>query len=181
MRMLSPLSTDWSWPRRSLSSGIMEDVFDDFNYLANVLAKNTYPNPAGFQPNCDINEHKDHYFVSVDLPGVKKDDLKIEVHENQLNISGERQYETKADSETMLHQEKVYGKFERTFTLPTSINTDKIEAHYENGVLNIALPKLEKAKGRSIQIQTGQDSFFSRLLSSKKETTKELKDVKVSS
>lgn len=182
MRMLSPLSTDWSWPRRSLSSSLMEDVFDDFDRIANVLTKNTYTNPVGFQPTCDINEDKDHYFVSIDLPGVKKEDIKIELQGTTLHISGERQRALDEDDpETILRQERVYGKFERTFQLPTSINVDEIEAHYENGVLNIALPKLEKAKGRSIQIQTGQESFFSKLLSSKKETVKELKDVKVSS
>ncbi|MGE5086464.1 MAG: Hsp20/alpha crystallin family protein [Bacillota bacterium] len=180
MRMLSPLSTDWSWPRRSLSSSTMRDVFDDFDSIAKALAKNTYTNPVSFQPSCDINESKDHYFLSFDLPGVKKEDIKIELHSNHLNISGERQCEVKEDDdETILRQERFYGKFERTFTLPTSVNVDKIEAHYENGVLNIALPKSEKAKGRSIQIQTGHGSFFSKLLSSKEEARKEIKDVKV--
>jgi HSP20 family protein len=83
------------------------------------------------------------------------------------------------DGEATLRHERVYGKFERIFALPASINADKIEAHYENGVLNVVLPKAESAKGRTIEIQSGQNSFFGKLLGSKKET-KELKDVKVS-
>jgi len=181
MRMLSPLSTDWSWPRRSLSSDVMGDVFDDFDRIVNALTRPTYANTVGFQPSCDINEAKDHYLVSFDMPGVKKEDIKIEVQGTQLLISGERQREIKEeDGETTLRHERVYGKFERTFVLPNSIDADKIEAHYENGVLNVALPKAESAKGRTIQIQSGQNGFFSKLLGSKKETAKELKDVKVS-
>jgi HSP20 family protein len=115
------------------------------------------------------------------MPGVRKDDIKIEVQGTQLIISGERQREMRdADGETVLRHERAYGKFERTFVLPSSIDVDKIEAHYENGVLNVALPKAESAKGRTIQIQSGQDSLFRKLLGSKKENAKELKDVKVS-
>lgn len=180
MRVLSPLSTEWAWPRRSLSSEIMGDVFDEFDHLVNALVRPTYAATVNFQPSCDINETKDHYLVSFDMPGVKKEDIKIEVQNNQLVISGERQREVKEeDGETTLRHERVYGKFERTFTLPNSINTDKIEAHYENGVLNVALPKAEKAKGRTVQIQTGQNSLFSKFLGSKKDGSKELKDVKV--
>lgn len=119
--------------------------------------------------------------VSFDMPGVKKEDIKIEVHGNQLVISGERQREVKEkDGEATLRHERLHGKFERTFTLPSSINADKIEAHYEDGVLSVVLPKAEAAKGRAIQIQTGQSSFFNKLLGSKKEGAKELKDVRVS-
>ena len=181
MRMLSPLSNDWSWPRRSLSSELMEDVFDDFDRIVNAMAKPTYANTVGFQPSCDISETNDHYMVSFDMPGVKKEDIKIEVQANQLVISGERHRETKKEEgKSALRYERLYGKFERTFVLPTSINVDQIEAHYENGVLNVALPKAENSKGRKIEIQSGSNSFFSKFLGSKKDSTKELKDVKVS-
>lgn len=180
MRMLSPLSTEWSWPRRTLSADLMADMLDDFDHIVNAFVHPTYVATVNFQPSCDINETKDHYLVSFDMPGVKKEDIKIEVQGNQLVISGERQREVRGqDGEATLRHERVYGKFERTFTLPNSINADKIEAHYENGVLNVALPKAESAKGRTIQVQTGQNSFFNKLLGAKKEN-KELKDVKVS-
>ncbi|MES2801937.1 MAG: Hsp20/alpha crystallin family protein [Bdellovibrionota bacterium] len=151
MRMLNPLSTEWPWPRRTFTPFIMGDVFDD------VAA---YVSTASVQQSYDVNEAGDHILVSVDMPGVKKEDIKIEVQKNQLIIAGERNHR----------------KFERTFTLPASINADKIEAQHENGVLYVAIPKAETAKGRSIQIQSGPPGFFSKLLTSKKENSKELKD-----
>ncbi|MBX9766853.1 MAG: Hsp20/alpha crystallin family protein [Bdellovibrionales bacterium] len=181
MRMLSPLSREWSWPGRSFTSDIMGGVFDDFDRVVNAFVTPTYAHTVGFQPSCDINETKDHYMVSFDMPGVRKEDIKIDVQANRLVISGERQRESQLeDGEATLRHERAYGKFERTFALPSSVNVDKIEAHYENGVLNIALPKAAAARGRTIQIQSGENGFFNKLLGSKKETPKELKDVKVS-
>lgn len=181
MRMLSPLSTDWSWSRRNLSPERLVDAFDDFDRIVESFLRPTYASTVNFQPSCDIHEGKDLYLVSFDMPGVRKEDIKIEVQGNNLVISGERQREVnQQDGDATIYHERAYGKFERTFVMPTSINAEKIEAHYENGVLNVALPKAESAKGRTIQIQTGQDSIFSKLLGSKKEATKELKDVKVS-
>lgn len=180
MRMLSPLSANWSWPRRNLSPDMMGDVFEDFDRIVDSFLRPTYSTTVNFQPTCDVNETKDHFLVSFDVPGMKKEDIKIEVQGNQLVISGERQREVREEgSEASLRHERYYGKFERTFALPSSINTEKIEAHYENGVLNVALPKAEAAKGRTIQVQSGQGGFFNKLLGSKKDGTKELKDIKV--
>ncbi len=181
MRMSSPSSAEWSRRRRSLSPDLMEDMLGDFDRIVDAFVRPTYAGTVGFQPNCDISETKDHYLLSLDMPGVRKEDIKAEVQGNHLIISGERQREVKeGNDEATLRHERVYGKFERTFVLPTSISSDKIEAHYENGVLNVALPKTESAKGRVIQIQTGSNSFFGKLLGSKKENPKELKDVKIS-
>ena len=180
MRALGPLSSEWSWPRRGLSSGSMDDVFEDFDRLVTALSRPTFASATGFQPSCDVTEGKGHYLISFDMPGVKKEDIKIEVQGNQLVISGERQREMKSDTESSLRHERIYGNFARTFALPNSVHADKIEAHYEDGVLNVVLPKADSAKGRTIQVQTGQDGFFGRLLGSKKDAAKELKDVKVS-
>ena len=180
MKMLSPLSTDWSWPRRHLSSDVYGDVvgdlFNDFDRIVSAISTPAYANTVGFQPSCDIHETQDHYLVSFDMPGVKTDDIKIEIQGNHLVISGERQRERKAEKESTLRYERAYGKFERTFVLPASINPEKIEAQYENGVLNVALPKAEAAKARTIQIQSGQNGFFSKLLGSKKEAVKDVKE-----
>lgn len=173
MRMLSPLSTDWTWPRRNLSPLLLSDVYEDFDRIVDSFLKPTHANSVNFLPSCDISESNDHFLVSFDMPGMKKEDIKIEVLANQLIIAGERQREMKANqAENSLRNERVYGKFERTFTLPASIDADKIEAQYENGVLNIALPKAETAKGRTIEVQSGQGSIFSKLLGSKKESLK---------
>ncbi len=182
MRMLSPISTPWISPRRTLSPSLMvDDMFEEFDRMVDSLMRPTFANTTGFLPTCDINETKDHYLVNFDMPGVKKEDIKIEVKGNTLLISSERQREMKEpNAESAIRHERVYGKFERTFELPNSINADKIEAHYDNGVLNVALPKAEGAKGRPVQIQTGEAGFLSKLLGSKKEGPKEIKDAKVS-
>ncbi len=181
MRMLSPLSAQWIAQRRNLSPSLMVgDVFEDFDRIVENIVRPTYANTVGFQPACDINETKEHYLVTFDMPGVKKEDIKIEIQGNELVISGERQPEFKElNAEAVIRHERVYGKFERKFELPNSINVEKINAQFENGVLNIALPKAEAAKGRTVQIQTGEPSFFTQLFGAKKEVAKELKDVKV--
>lgn len=182
MRMLSPLSTNWTSSRRTLSPSFMvSDVFEDFDRVVDSLMQPAHIGNAGFIPTCDISETKEHYLVSFDMPGVKKDEIKIEVQGNTLLIAGERQREIKeSNTEVTVRRERAYGKFERTFELPKSIDTNKIEAHFDNGVLNIALPKADAARGRSVQIQSGEAGFLSKLLGSKKEGSKELKDVKVS-
>jgi HSP20 family protein len=159
----------------------MGDVFEDFDRIVDKFWRPPYTNTANFHPSCDIREAKDHYLVSFDMPGVKREDIRIELQGNELVISGERQRELRdQDGEAQLRVERSYGKFERSFILPTTIAADKIEAHYENGVLNVALPKAEAAKGRTIQIQTGQGGLLSKLIGSKKESNKDLKDVRIS-
>ncbi len=181
MRMLSPISTEWSWPRRAVSADRRGDVFEDFDRIVDSFLRPTYANTVNFQPSCDVNETKDHYLISFDMPGVKKEDIKIEVRDNELVISGERQRHLKQEEgEASIRHERMYGQFERAFTLPTTVAADKIEAHYENGVLNVALPKAEATKARTIQIQTGQEGFLDKLLGPKKVSSKELKDVKLS-
>ncbi len=181
MRLLTSIPADFVWPRRKLSPSGMADVFEDFDRVVDRFLRPTSAQSVNFQPSCDVNETKDHYLVSFDMPGVKKEDINIEVQDQHLIISGERQRELRdQEGEATLRVERTYGKFERTFALPTSIATDKIEAHFENGVLNVALPKAETAKGRTIQIQMGQGGFLSKLLMSKKDTNKESKDFKIS-
>ncbi len=180
MRMLSPLSTHWRSPNRILSPSVMVgDVFEDFDRMVDGLMRPALANTADFLPTCDITETKDHYLVSFDIPGVKKENIKIEVQGNTLVISGERKREmNESKTEAAIRHERIYGKFERTFELANSIDADKIEAQYDNGVLNVAVPKAESTKGHTVQIKTGEDGFFSKLLS-KKEGAKELKDIKV--
>lgn len=182
MTMLNPLNRGNVWARGSLSSGLMDDLFSDFDRMVDSLMTPTTTTSVNFTPTCDIRETKEHCLVSFDMPGIKKNDIKVEVNENQLMISGERNLEQRAnEDEGYLRHERMYGHFQRTFVLPGSIDAEKTEAHYEDGVLNIALPKTEKAKGRSVQIQSGKGKgLFSKLLGEKKEAEREVRDVKVS-
>lgn len=100
-----------------------------------------------FTPACEIQDEEKSFGISLDIPGLKQDEIEIEVKDNHLHISGERKDEGKA-----VRSEKRYGKFERVFTLPQNVNTDLIEARFENGVLDILLPKEEKSQAKKITI-----------------------------
>jgi len=123
-----------------------------------------------FHPVCELEETDSHYLTSVDLPGVSKKDIQIEVKDRQVFISGER----KSESKNKNISERSYGKFFRVISLPTDVDNENIEANYQDGVLTIALPKAESAKPRQIKIGDGKTSFFGKMLGSK-ETQKEEK------
>ncbi len=105
-----------------------------------------------FSPACDVQETKAHFVMNFDLPGVKKEDISIDLDGSTLKVSGERKFE--AQSETNLGQrfERSFGRFERAFSLPAEVDSDKVEAQYENGVLTLVLPKVDAAKARKIKV-----------------------------
>lgn len=124
-----------------------------------------------FHPACDVEETDSHYVMSVDIPGVSKKDINIEVKDNQLFISGERKAERKERGVS----ERTHGKFHRIVTLPSGIDAEKIEAQYQDGVLTVALAKAESAKPRQIKITEGKTSFFGKLVGGNKDNEKEEK------
>jgi len=112
--------------------------------------------PAAWQPVVDIEEQPDKYAVQAELPGLKLEDIKITLNDNQLVIRGEkRRNEEKKDS-TSHRVERVYGQFERAFKLSRAVQSDKIEAIYRDGVLEVSIPKAEEAKPREIAIKTAK-------------------------
>lgn len=170
MRILTPY-----WTAKALTSdlfGEMENFFDD----TATLARKNYYDERSFGPACEISETPEHFHLTVDLPGMKKEDVKIEMAENTLTVSGERKRERNTDAKAKVQlYEKSYGFFKRSFTLPASVDESKIEARYEDGVLEINLPKTAAAKPRQIEIKAGKGGLFDRLLSDKKGET-ETKD-----
>lgn len=94
-----------------------------------------------WNPSCELNEDTTSYQFQFDLPGVTKDNIKIDVHENVLTVSGERREEKKSDDKKNHFSETFYGSFSRSFTLPTAINLDAVKASYDNGVLKVVVPK----------------------------------------
>jgi HSP20 family protein len=135
-------------------------LFNEMDRLFSQFNRPTEGNESlmSFAPACDIEELDDHFLISVDVPGMKREDLKIEVVDNRLVISGERRDER--EWKEGRRNERFYGKFERSFQLPTGVDFSKIEANYENGVLELAVPKAESAKPRTIQIHSGKDEGF---------------------
>jgi HSP20 family protein len=101
-------------------------------------------------PAVNITERKEDYLVSMAAPGLKKEDFKIDVEGNMLTISSEKEEENEEKDEKYTRQEYSYSSFERSFTLPDEVNKDKIDAHYQDGVLELVLPKKEEAKKMAI-------------------------------
>jgi HSP20 family protein len=107
---------------------------------------------TGWIPAADIYESDNDLVVTMDVPGVDPKNVEIRVENNVLTIRGERQMEESQKAESFHRVERFYGAFARTFALTTSVDTEKIRASYNAGVLSITLPKAEAAKPRKIQI-----------------------------
>ena len=97
-------------------------------------------------PAVNIKENKDEYFLEIAVPGMKKSDFNIDVDNNTLSISSEIKEEHEEKDESYTRREFVYSSFKRTFTLPDTVESDKIKAKYSEGILSVHLPKREEAK-----------------------------------
>jgi len=104
-------------------------------------------------PAVDVAEEDNEYVVKLELPGVNKDDVKITVESNTLTIRGEKKSEKESKEKNYHRMERSYGSFQRSFTLPTSVKNDKIDAEYKDGILSITLPKAEEAKPKQIEVK----------------------------
>lgn len=108
---------------------------------------------TAFAPSCEVSEDKNAFHFKFDLPGLNKDQVKIEIHDNQLTVSGERREERTEDNKRYHFSELSYGNFVRTFSLPSNINAEQVEAKFDNGVLRLSVAKTESAKARQISIK----------------------------
>lgn len=104
-----------------------------------------------WMPVADIDETKDNFVVKVELPGVDKEDVRVNIENGVLTIRGEKQVET--EDKKRHRVECSYGSFIRSFTLPQSVKADEIEAEYKNGILNLTIPKSEEAKPKQIDVK----------------------------
>jgi HSP20 family protein len=108
--------------------------------------------PAAFVPPVDIEETANEIVVRAELPGVKKDDLSITLDDNVLVLAGERKWEHEARKDQFVRRERRYGAFTRSFTLPPTVDAEKIAASMVDGVLTLTLPKRAEAQPRKIQV-----------------------------
>lgn len=108
---------------------------------------------AQWSPLVDITEDEKEYIVKAEIPEMKKEDIKINVHDDVLAITGERQYEKEEKGKKYHKVERAYGSFMRRFTLPEDADGSKVSAEYKDGILNVHLPKSEKAKPKAIEIK----------------------------
>ncbi|OQW32730.1 MAG: heat-shock protein Hsp20 [Nitrospira sp. SG-bin1] len=106
-----------------------------------------------WSPLVDISEDEKEYLIKAEVPEMKKEEIKISVHDDVLAISGERNYEKEEKGKKYHRVERSYGSFMRSFTLPEDADGSKVNAEYKDGVLKVHLPKAEKAKPKSIEVK----------------------------
>lgn len=106
-----------------------------------------------WSPAVDIYETEDEIVLKAELPGVNKDDVSVEVTDNLLILKGERRAEKEIKEENYHRRERVYGAFQRSFTLPNIVDKEKVRARYKDGVLEITLPKASEAKPKQIKVE----------------------------
>lgn len=107
---------------------------------------------GGWVPAVDLYEDKDNLTVKCEIPGMKKEDIDISLHEGFLTISGERKHEEKKQEGEVYRTERYEGRFSRSLSLPSKVDAEKINATYKDGVLTVTLPKAEEAKPKQIQV-----------------------------
>lgn len=138
----------WPTPLRDI-----DQVADQFNRL---LSERLFGGPenAGWAPRVNVEETKDHLVLTAELPGLRPEDVEIEVENNILTLRGRKEETREEKEEPRYHVwERRYGTFQRSFSLPRTVSSDNIGATFEHGVLRVEMPKAAEAKGRKIEIR----------------------------
>ena len=110
---------------------------------------------ASFAPPVDIYEDEHKLVLKLEVPGVKQEDLDIQVEGRTLTVRGERKFSSEEKEENFHRVERRYGSFQRSFSLPNTVNTENVSADYENGVLKVTLAKRAEAKPKQIKVNVG--------------------------
>jgi HSP20 family protein len=129
------------------------DPFTELSRLQDEFFRPSVRRELQFQPVVDIFEEKDAILLKAELPGVKLEDITIHVENNLLTLSGERKFEREEKREGYHRVESSYGKFTRSFALPTTVDADAIDASLDAGVLTLRLPKKAELQPRKIEVK----------------------------
>ena len=147
------------WQRPTLSTwpsfGRLASLHDELDRLfESPLSELTRTSQllSGWTPALDVYEDKESFVVKAELPGMKKEDIEVSLHDGSLSISGERKSETKHKDAEVYRAERFYGRFQRMVTLPAAVAGDKVTAQYKDGVLTVMLAKTEEAKPKHIDV-----------------------------
>jgi len=137
-------------PAHRTLGGLMDEVFNNTAKLwkDDILTSDFF----GTYPPVNITESKEAYILDILVPGWSKEDFKINVENNVLTISAEKKAEQKAEDQKQIRREFNFRSFKRSFTLDESVDAEKIQAKYDNGVLNLQLPKKEQAQPKTKSI-----------------------------
>jgi len=145
-------------PFRELSS-----LQTEMNRLFNAAFDTSGPGNGGaarrWAPAMDLLETDDHFVLRADLPGMTESDVNIELEDNVLTVSGERKAEHEEKREGFYRVERAFGRFSRSLTLPKGVDADAVTAGFENGVLEVRVPKPEQRKPRRIEIGAEQKTI----------------------
>jgi HSP20 family protein len=148
----NPINDVERWP--SDVSGIQRELNNVFNsFLHGGVQADETIHGSYWTPAVDIAEQENEYIVKMELAGVAKDDVKINLESNILTIKGEKKQEKEEKNKNFHRVERTYGSFQRSFTLPTTVKSEKIDAEFKDGVLSITLPKLEESKPKQIEVK----------------------------
>ena len=143
---------DLSWPTFGRLTSLRDEIDRLFEAPLAELARGSQL-LSGWTPALDIFEDKDNLVVKAELPGMKREDIQVSLHDGSLSISGERKTETKHEDAEVYRSERFVGRFQRTVTLPTPVAFDKVNAQYKDGILTVTLPKTEESKPKQISVK----------------------------
>jgi len=123
---------------------LFDAPFADLSRLGEVV--------HGWAPSLDLSEDKDNLVATLEIPGTSKESLEVSVHDGVLSISGERVRAEDKEGEAAHRRERVFGRFQRSISLPKPVKVDSIKAAYRDGILTVTMPKTEEAKPRQIEV-----------------------------
>src|SRR6266700_4736809 len=143
------------------------DPFREFNTLQdrmNRLVRDSFGDvreealtTSTFAPPVDVYEDEHNITLKFEVPGIDEKDIDVRIENNMLTVHGERKFEKEEKEENFRRVERQYGSFTRSFTLPNTVNTDSVQAHYDRGVLKVQLAKKAEAKPKQIKVNVGSE------------------------
>jgi HSP20 family protein len=143
-----------TWPGFGPLTNLRDEIDRLFEAPLTELAR-TSQLLSDWTPPLDVYEDKDNVYVRAELPGMRKEEIGLSLHNGSLSLSGERKSEEKFKDAEVYRGERFFGRFQRTVTLPTPVAADKVKAEYKDGILTVTLPKTEEAKPRHIDVSVG--------------------------
>src|ERR1700757_4868600 len=112
---------------------------------------------TAFAPAVDVYEDEHNVTLKIEVPGIDEKDIEVRIENNVLTVHGERKFEKEEKEENYRRVERQYGSFTRTFTLPTTVDAEKVSADYDKGILKVSLPKKAEAKPKQIKVNVGTE------------------------
>lgn len=151
IRWQRPEVPHWS-PFRHLTN-LREEIDRLFESPLADTTRSSHQFLNGWMPAVDLYEDQDNLYLKAEVPGMKKEDIGIALHEGVLTLAGERQQEPQHAQSEVYRSERFLGRFQRTLNLPVQVDADKVKATYQDGILNVVLPKAEESKPKHIEIK----------------------------